>query len=45
MAHLDEGRATMRVNDALTPDEVEEGWVLTCQGFPASPRVKVVYEP
>ena len=44
MAHLDEGLATMRVNNALTPDEVEEGWVLTCQGFPASPRVTVVYE-
>lgn len=44
MAHLDEGQATMRVNNALTPDEVEEGWVLTCQGFPASPQVTVVYE-
>ncbi len=45
MAHLEEGTATMRVNNALTPDEVEEGWVLTCQGFPASPVVTVVYEP
>lgn len=44
MAHLEEGTATMRVNNALTPDEVEEGWVLTCQGFPASPVVTVVYE-
>jgi ferredoxin-NADP reductase len=44
MAHLDEGQATMRVNNALTPDEVDEGWVLTCQGFPASARVTVVYE-
>ena len=44
MARLDEGEATMRVNNALTPEEVEEGWVLTCQGFPASPVVKVVYE-
>jgi ferredoxin len=44
MARLDDGEATMRVNNALTPDEVEEGWVLTCQGFPASARVTVVYE-
>jgi ferredoxin len=44
MAHLDEGTATMRVNNALTPDEVEDGWVLTCQGFPASAAVTVVYE-
>jgi len=45
MAHLEEGTATMRVNNALTPDEVDEGWVLTCQGFPASDVVTVVYEP
>jgi ferredoxin-NADP reductase len=45
MAHLVEGEATMRVNNALTPEEVEEGWILTCQGMPASPTVKVEYEP
>ena len=44
MAHVVEGEATMRVNNALTPEEVAEGWVLTCQGFPASPAVTVVYE-
>jgi ferredoxin-NADP reductase len=45
MARLCEGEATMRVNNALTPDEVDEGWVLTCQGLPASSSVTVVYEP
>ena len=45
MALVREGEATMRVNNALTPEEVAEGWVLTCQGFPASPSVTVVYEP
>ncbi len=44
MARLQEGEATMRVNNALTPEEVAEGWVLTCQGFPASTEVTVVYE-
>jgi 3-ketosteroid 9alpha-monooxygenase subunit B len=44
MAFLRDGEATMRVNNALTPEEVAEGWVLTCQGFPASPSVTVVYE-
>lgn len=39
MAKLDEGTATMRVNDALDDDEVEEGYVLTCQGVPDGPCV------
>ena len=33
---LHEGTATMRANNALTPDEVDEGWVLTCQAEPTS---------
>ncbi len=44
MARLQEGEATMRVNNALTPEEVDEGWVLTCQGLPVSASVTVVYE-
>ena len=35
----------MAKNDALTPDEVAEGWVLTCQSVPVTPVVRVVYEP
>ena len=34
MAKLTEGSATMRVNDALDDDEVEDGYVLTCQAVP-----------
>jgi ferredoxin-NADP reductase len=44
MAFLKDGSARMRVNNALTPDEVEEGWILTCQGLPAGPTVTVEYE-
>jgi ferredoxin-NADP reductase len=44
MAHVEEGEVTMRVNDALTEDEVEEGYVLTCQGLPQSEKVVVRYE-
>ncbi|HEU5302981.1 MAG TPA: ferredoxin--NADP reductase [Acidimicrobiia bacterium] len=44
MAHLDEGAVTMRVNNALTPEEVEEGWVLTCQSIPTSSAVAVDYD-
>lgn len=43
MARLVEGTAAMHVNDALTDEEVDEGWVLTCQAVPSSPAVHVVY--
>lgn len=39
MAKLTEGTATMRINDALDDDEVEEGYVLTCQAVPEGPVV------
>jgi 3-ketosteroid 9alpha-monooxygenase subunit B len=44
MAIVREGSATMRVNNALTPDEVDEGWVLTCQALPRGRTVTVEYE-
>jgi ferredoxin len=44
MARLTEGCARMLNNDALEDDEVEEGWVLTCQALPTSRTVRVVYE-
>jgi ferredoxin len=44
MAKLTEGRATMRVNDALEEDEVEEGYVLTCQAVPDTDTVAVCYD-
>jgi ferredoxin len=44
MARLTEGRARMLNNDALEDDEVEEGWVLTCQALPTSRTARVVYE-
>jgi ferredoxin len=44
MAHLDEGAVRMRVNDALTADEVAEGWILTCQALPTSASLAVDYD-
>lgn len=44
MAHLDDGTVRMRVNNALTPEEVADGWVLTCQSLPTSARVTVNYD-
>ncbi|OBG28796.1 ferredoxin [Mycobacterium sp. 852002-51057_SCH5723018] len=44
MAKLTEGSARMINNDALTEEEVAEGWVLTCQSLPTSESITVVYE-
>ncbi len=43
MARLLEGTASMHVNNALTADEVADGWVLTCQALPTSTLVHVAY--
>jgi ferredoxin-NADP reductase len=44
MAKLVEGSVIMHVNDALTEQEVEEGWILTCQSSPTTPVVVVDYD-
>jgi ferredoxin-NADP reductase len=43
MGRLVEGSVAMRANNALTDEEVAEGWVLTCQAVPTSSTVRVVY--
>jgi 3-ketosteroid 9alpha-monooxygenase subunit B len=43
MAKLLDGTASMHVNNALTAEEVADGWVLTCQALPTSPLVQVTY--
>ena len=43
MARLVEGAVSMFVNNALTPEEVDEGWILTCQSVPTTATVHVVY--
>lgn len=44
MAKVLEGSATMRINDALEDDEVEDGYVLTCQAVPDTPSVTFSYD-
>jgi 3-ketosteroid 9alpha-monooxygenase subunit B len=44
MARIVEGSVRMLNNDALTENEVAEGWVLTCQSIPTSPTIDVGYE-
>lgn len=43
LGRLVEGTVTMAVNDALTDEEVADGWILTCQSVPTSERVHVTY--
>ena len=39
-----EGSANMKLNYSLTDDEVQEGYILTCQAFPTSDSLKVSYD-
>jgi ring-1,2-phenylacetyl-CoA epoxidase subunit PaaE len=43
-ARLVSGSVAMRENYALEPDEIERGYVLTCQSHPTSDRVVVDYD-
>jgi ferredoxin-NADP reductase len=44
MARLVGGSVSMFVNNALTDEEVEDGWILTCQSVPTASAVHVVYD-
>ena len=44
MAYLQQGEVTMRANNVLGADEVEEGWILTCQAIPQSRELVVDYD-
>ncbi len=43
-AKIMEGTASMDVNYALEPDEVEAGFILTCQAHPTSERLVVSFD-
>jgi len=43
-AKIIEGSATMDVNYALEPDEVEAGYILTCQAHPTSDKLVVSFD-
>jgi ferredoxin len=44
MAHLDVGSVRMRANNALSAEDLDEGFVLTCQSIPTSAEVVVDYD-
>ena len=43
-AKILEGNGTMTVNYALTDEEVEEGYVLTCQTYPKTQSITVSFD-
>jgi ring-1,2-phenylacetyl-CoA epoxidase subunit PaaE len=43
-AKLLEGRVRMEINDALTDEEVAQGYILTCQSIPLTERIVVDYD-
>lgn len=44
MAYLHEGNVQMYEDEGLSDAEKDEGYVLTCQSTPTTPKVKVEYE-
>ncbi|MQY25162.1 ferredoxin--NADP reductase [Nocardia aurantia] len=44
MGKILDGKATMRQNNALADDEIEDGYILTCQGVPDSASITVTYD-
>ncbi len=44
MARVTKGSVAMHHNGVLSQGEVDQGYVLTCQGVPTAREVEVVYE-
>ena len=44
MARLRRGNVTLRVNDALTQRDLDEGFILTCQGVPSGPECEIDWD-
>lgn len=44
MARITEGKAEMSKNQILTDEEIEEGFILTCQAHPTTPVLKIDFD-
>ena len=44
MAKLEEGEVEMEMNHVLTDEELEEGFIVTCQSHPKTDKVKISYD-
>lgn len=44
MAKLVEGQVDIETNNVLTDEELEDGYIVTCQSRPLTPKVKISYD-
>lgn len=44
MAMLVEGKVDLEMNNVLTDEELEEGYIVTCQAKPVTDKVKISYD-
>lgn len=44
MAKVTEGKAVMSANSILTDDEIEEGFILTCQAHPTTDKIAIDFD-
>ena len=44
MARVVEGKAVMDVNSILSEEEIEEGFILTCQAHPITSKIKIDFD-
>jgi len=44
MAQLVEGKVEMEMNHVLTDEELEEGFIVTCQSHPTTDKVEISYD-
>ncbi len=44
MARIMEGMAVMQINECLSQNELDRGYTLVCQAFPASCHVAIAFE-
>ena len=44
MAQLVEGKVEMEMNHVLADEELEEGFIVTCQSHPTTDKVKISYD-
>ena len=44
LAKVNEGKAVMAKNNILTDDEVDDGFILTCQAHPITSKISIDYD-